>query len=317
VKSLSVWPSGYLSGDLAWRPYDAYSPLFADPVAFAWRAKEAVAVKRCLWAVCCLLVSLGPVRAEKFTAEPITVPFDLLLTKHMVLHVKINGKGPYRLIFDTGAPVSLINSKTAVATDLLPKNRSKPALSLFGPAAQTTIKTLEIAGLRAHSVPVIVMDHPTVEALSRTLGPVEGIIGFPFFARYKMSLDYQARQLTFAPSGFEPVDIMQTLVETLLTREKSAARLLAPSALWGFSVDTKVDDKPAGVAIKEVLPGGAAAEAGLQAGDRLLSIDGRWTDSVADCYAAASHVKAGTEIRIVIERHGMERELTVKPVAGF
>jgi membrane-associated protease RseP (regulator of RpoE activity) len=274
-------------------------------------------VKRCLLAVCCFLMALIPVRAETLAAEPVTVPFDLLQTKHMVIQVKINGKGPYRVIFDTGAPVSLINSKTAVATDLLPKNAPKPAFSLFGPAAQTTMRTLEIAGLVAHSVPVIIMDHPTVEALSKALGPLEGIIGFPFCARYKMSLDYQAKQLTFAPGGFEPTDILQTLVETLLVREKPVARLLAPAALWGFSVDKKDEDEPAGVAIRQVLPGSAAAEAGLQAGDRLLSLDGRWTDSVADCYAAAGYVKAGTEVRIVIERKGIERELTVKPVAGF
>ena len=306
-----------MSGDLARSPYDSYSPSFAGPAASPWRARELRAVKRYLLAACCLLILVVPVRAEKLAAEPVTVPFDLLLTKHMVLQVKINGKGPYRVIFDTGAPVSLINSKTAAATDLLPKNTPKPVLSLFGPAAQTTIKTLEIAGLVAHSVPVIVMDHPTVEVLSKALGPVEGIIGFPFFARYKMSLNYQAKQLTFTPSDFEPADIMQTLVESLLTREKAPVRRLAPSALWGFSVDKRGDDEPAGVAIKEVLPGSAAAEAGLQVGDRLLSIDGRWTDSVVDCYAAASYVKAGTQICIIVERNGIERELTVRPMAGL
>jgi membrane-associated protease RseP (regulator of RpoE activity) len=278
---------------------------------------EVAVVKRFLWAVCCFLIAVVPVRAEQLGAAPITVPFELLLTKHMVVQVKINGKGPYRVIFDTGAPVCLINSKTALATALLPKNAPKPALSLFGPAAQTTIKTLEVAGLVAHSVPVIIMDHPTVEALSQALGPVEGILGFPFFARYRMSLDYQAKQLTFAPSGFEPADILQTLVNTLLTRDKQPARLLGPSALWGFSVDKLKDDERSGVAITEVLPGSAAAEAGLRAGDRLLSVDGRWTDSVADCYVAAGYVKAGMEICIVVERNGMEREFSVKPVAGL
>jgi membrane-associated protease RseP (regulator of RpoE activity) len=273
-------------------------------------------MERWLLAVCCLLITTVEVKADA-EPQPITVPFDLLATKHMVVRVKINGKGPYRVIFDTGAPVSLINSKTALAAAVLPKNAPKPALSLFGPAAQTTIKTLEIAGLVAHSVPVIVMDHPTVEAISQALGPVEGILGFPFFARYRMSLDYQAKQLTLAPNGFEPADILQTLVDNLLIRERPPARLLAPAGLWGFSVDKRNDDERSGVAITHVLPGSAAAEAGLRVGDRLFSIDGRWTDSVADCYVAASYVKAGVEIGIVVERNGMEKELTVKPVPGL
>ena len=54
---------------------------------------------------------------EKKAAPPIAVPFELLKTQHMVVNVKINGKGPYRLIFDTGAPVTLINNKGDVLVD--------------------------------------------------------------------------------------------------------------------------------------------------------------------------------------------------------
>jgi hypothetical protein len=258
-----------------------------------------------------------PARADTTVPEPVTVPFHLLLTKHIVVQIKINGKGPYRVIFDTGAPFSLINSKTARAAALLPKNTPQPAFSLFGPAAPTTIRTLEIGGLKAHSVPVIVMDHPTVEVISKALGPVEGILGFPFFARYKMTLDYQAKQMTFAPNGFEPADILQSLMTDLLAREKPATRQLAPAALWGFTIGKESADEQAGVVIREVLSGGAAQRAGLRAGDRLLSLDGRWTDTVVDCYLAASYVKPGTEVRVSIQRQGKEEELLVKPVAGL
>ena len=56
---------------------------------------------------------------------------------------------------------------------------------------------------------------------------------------------------------------------------------------------------------------------GLKAGDRLLTLDDRWTDSVADCYAAAGYVEAGTEAVVKIKRDGEEKELTVKPQAGL
>ena len=275
-------------------------------------------MNRCLLAyVFCMLTAAVGARADTPAPERVTVPFHLLTTKHMVVQIKINGKGPYRVIFDTGAPFSLINSKTARAASILPKDTPQPAFGLFGPAAPATIRTLEIGGLKAHSVPVIVMDHPTVEVLSRFLGPVEGILGFPFFARYKMTLDYQAKQLTFAPNGFEPADILQSLMTDLLAREKPAAKRLAPAALWGFTIVKESANEQAGVVIQEVLPGGAAQKAGLRAGDRLLSLDGRWTDTVVDCYLAASYVKPGKEVRVVIERQGKEQELLVKPVAGL
>ena len=48
--------------------------------------------------------------------------------------------------------------------------------------------------------------------------------------------------------------------------------------------------------IKEVLPGSPAAAAGLKVGDRLLTLDGRWTDSLADLYTAAGYVKPGETV---------------------
>src|SRR5260370_9755841 len=130
-------------------------------------------MKGCLLAVCLLLAASAPLRADTLTPESVTVPFELLLTKHMVIRVKINGKGPYRVIFDTGAPVSLINTKTATATGLLTKKTAQTSFSLFGPIAQTTITTLEIGGLKAQEVPGLSMDHPPVDVISHACDPVE------------------------------------------------------------------------------------------------------------------------------------------------
>ena len=266
-----------------------------------------------------LLLCAGavPLRAQESRTRPVAVPFEVVFTKHMLVKVTINGKGPYRMIFDTGAPVSLVSSKVAKEAGLLSKNPSRPAFSLFGPAAPTKIKALEIGALKADSVPIIVMDHPTVQVMARFFGPIEGILGFPFFARYRMTLDYQSQQMTFVPSGFEPADILQTLTAALMAGELPAKRMLAPAGLWGLVVDKKANDEEAGVAIKEVLPASASARAGLKAGDRLLTLDDRWTDSPADCYAAASYIKPGTEAKVVIKRAGKELELTVKPEKGL
>ncbi len=255
--------------------------------------------------------------AETSRQKPVTVPFDLLSTKHIVLMVKINGKGPYRVIFDTGSPVTLINSKVGKETGLLSKDARRPSFTLFGPAIQATMQTLEIGELTAEDVPVIIMDHPTVEIISKKLTPVEGIIGFPFFARYTMSLDYQARQLTFVPNGFEPADTLRTILAGLKSAGKLQKKILVPAALWGFSVDKKAGDEEAGVTITALWLDSPAAKAGLKIGDRLLTLDDRWTDTVADCFVAASYVKPGTEAKIVVKRDGKELELIVRPLTGL
>ena len=279
-------------------------------------------MKRFLFAAPVLLLAVSLLHADTPDVKPITVPFELLKTKHMVVMIKINGKGPYRVIFDTGAPVTLINNKVAKESGLLDKNARKPLFSLFGAMGQVSMKSLELGDLKAENIPTMVMDHPTVEAISKApgFGPIEGIVGFPFFARYRLTLDYQAKEMTFVPSGFDPPDLLQTLAVTVTTMMQGKAqppKILAPAGQWGLVVNKPSDDEDAGVDIKVVHPDSPAASAGLKVGDRLLTLDGRWTDSVNDCYTAASYVKPNRSAKVVVKRGEKELELTVKPRSGL
>jgi hypothetical protein len=253
----------------------------------------------------------------KADAKAVVVPFELLKSRHMAVQVKINGKGPYRLIFDTGAPTNLINNKLAKEAGVLGKD-AKPVAPLFGMGGAKVMDTIEIGGVKLEKVPVMVMDHPTVTAISNALGPIDGIVGFPFFARYKTTVDYQKKELTFVPNGYDPPDAIQALMNKLMAggKGKPDAAVAAPAGVWGFTVDKADDDEADGVAVKEVLAGGAASAAGLKAGDRLLTLDGRWTDSVADTFIAASLVKAGREVAVVVKRAGKDVTLKVKPARG-
>jgi hypothetical protein len=155
---------------------------------------------------------------DKAEAKPIVVPFELLRSRHMAVQVKINGKGPYRLIFDTGAPTNLINTKLARETGITKakKDDKAPGFALFGMPALKTIDTLEVGGVKLKKVSVTVMDHPTVTAISKALGPIDGIVGFPFFARFKTTVDYQKKELTFTPNGYVPGDVVKNLMDKLM-----------------------------------------------------------------------------------------------------
>jgi len=263
-----------------------------------------------------LLTSAATARAGDAAGTQVRVPFELLVTKHIVVMIKINDRGPYRMIFDTGAPVSILNTKSAKETGLISKAGGGGLLNLFGSMDQVKIKKLEMGDLKALDVPVIVMDHPTVELASRLWGPIEGIIGFPFFARYRMTLDYQSKELTFARSGYVPGDILQTLMTLMAGADKPAIQRLAPPGVWGFSIEKGRNDEEAGVVVKTVLPDSPAAKGGLKAADRLLSLDDRWTDTVTDCYSAAQYVKPGSKTKVRIKRDGREIELLIEPQSG-
>jgi len=255
--------------------------------------------------------------AEKKAEQPVAVPIEVLKTKHLVIQVKINGKGPYRMIFDTGAPMTLVSSKAAKEAGMIPKDAKVPPIALFGAMGQFPIESLEVGTLKAAKVPAMVMDHPAVTALSRAVGPLEGIVGFPFFARYTMTLDYQAKQVTLVPNGYEPADVLETLTASLMNNQKPEPEAIAPAAQWGLVVKKDDKDEEAGVTIEQVRPGSAADAAGIKAGDRLLSLGGYWTESVIDCYRAAAALKPGGAVPAVLRRDGKEMTLTVKPREGL
>lgn len=251
--------------------------------------------------------------------KPVVIPFELLKSRHMAIQVKINDKGPYRLIFDTGAPTNLVNNKVAKAAGLLAKDE-KGGLPLFGAApGAKMIKKLEIGDVKLEGMPTMVMDHPTVAAIAEVVGPVEGIIGFPFFARYKMSIDYQKLEMTLTPNGYVPTDAMQGMMDKLMSGskgQKPEPAILAPAAFWGFEVEA-AKDEDAGVLVNTVFAKSAAANGGLKVGDRLLTLDGRWTDTLSDTFLAASLVKPGKPVTLVVKRDGKELKLTVTPGAGL
>jgi hypothetical protein len=259
------------------------------------------------------------VRAGDDGPQSFTVPFTTIKTQHMVVEVKINGKGPYKLIFDTGAPDSLINNKIAKEADVFPKTRKPAGFALFGAQGQFKIKALEAGNLKAENLSVMVVDHPTVAAISDAAGPIEGIVGFTFFARYKMTIDYQKKEMTFVANDYKPADTMQAIMKLMLgsRSERDKPKVLAPGALFGFRVDKSSGDEEAGVEVTEVLEGSPAALAGLKVDDRLLTLDRRWTDNVGDCYYAASRVQAGTTVPLTVRRDGKELTLKLKTEKGL
>jgi hypothetical protein len=270
------------------------------------------------------VVGFSPValaRADDTAAKPamkFTAPFEILATKHMAINIMVNGQGPFRVIFDTGAPISLISGKLAQETNLV-KGKQRGNSIFFGMQGPAVIKEFGVGDLKAENVQVIVMDHPAITAISKVLGRIDGIIGFPFFARYKLTLDYEKQTLTFEPSSYDPGDVMAGLMKMMsgMRGAKAPQVTLGSAAVWGFSVGKNDQDTEDGIEVTHVFDGSTAAVAGLKPGDRLLVLDGTWTDSLHDCYRAAGKVKVGKAVALKIRREGKEMELTVTPRAGL
>lgn len=252
-----------------------------------------------------------------------TVKFELVPSGHFIVSVKLNGNGPYNLIFDTGAPTTLITPRIAKDAKVVGDAKDKPLIPLFGMMGQVKIKEFSVGDVTAKDVGAMIMEHPTVKAFSqeyeKKYGSIDGIVGFPFFAQFKMTVDYSAKEMTFTPNGYKATDVMQDLMKTMMSAmgSKPQPRVAAPAGLWGVEVAKAKDDEAEGVDVKTVFAGSAAESAGLKTGDRVLTIDGRWTDSVSDAYLATTYVKPGKAVSVVVKREGKDVKLMVTPKQGL
>jgi len=246
---------------------------------------------------------------------PASVPFELVASNHIVVQAKVNGKGPYRLVFDLGAPVTLLGNRAAEESGAIPKDA--PRSFLMGMRGEGMIGSMEVGELKARDIPVIVLDHPTLKALGGFLGrPLDGIIGFTFFAHYRTTIDYQAKVMTLEPVDFEVRNLVKDLPDRLAGPKVARRRFLAPSGLWGLTLGDPVEGG-SGVAIQAVRPGSPAEAAGLKSGDVLTTLDGRWTTSLSDAYAAAQGAAPGQAVEVVSQRDGREIRARVRPVGGI
>ena len=130
-----------------------------------------------------------------------TVPFKLI-NNHMYIEVKLNGHGPYEMLFDTGGSNAIV-----------PTLAHRLGLKLEGAfqSRGTGDATLDVAATSVDRVQIgdAFLDRQTfasapLEAFGNVEGvPFMGIVGYEIFKRFVVRTDYEAQQVTLIePQGF-------------------------------------------------------------------------------------------------------------------
>jgi hypothetical protein len=126
-----------------------------------------------------------------------SIPFDLI-DNHVYLNVMLNGKGPFRFVFDSGGS-NLVDP--AVAKEIGAVTAGEAQDTGTGSASQAfsyaTIASLTIgnAELRRQVFSV----EPVRKGFGQASGErVDGLIGFEVLARYVTTFDYSARTISLA-----------------------------------------------------------------------------------------------------------------------
>ena len=158
-----------------------------------------------------------------------------------------------------------------------------------------------------------------VSALNRTVGPLSGMIqtdaainpgnsGGPLVnaAGQVIGVNTAVAGQAAQNIGFAiPIDMAEPIVERLRTGEEAA-----PSAFLGVT-STDPAGREAGAELVSVQPGSPAADAGLQPGDRIISVDGEDVGGSADLVRLVQSHKPGDRVTVVIVRDGDERSVEV------
>jgi hypothetical protein len=277
------------------------------------------------WLLLTLFLLVGTAaRADEPGSEerkPTLVPYRLTDTHHVLLRVKINGKGPFNFVVDTGCPILLI--ATPVGEKIGLKNDPKgwatlDRLELEGGLVQTGVKArvetpFQIKGMNNMGLAGI---------------ELHGLMGYTVLAKYRMQFDFTSDKMSWTPLSFNPpppqplggkaatggMDMMSGLVEIVGFLLKS--QLPPPPPPRGF-IGFEMAEKDGRVLIERVLPGSPAAVAGLKAGDRVDVVEGRTIRSVADVIAGASKLTARQTLRLTILRGEQKQDLRIVAGEGF
>lgn len=120
------------------------------------------------------------------------IPYRLTDTRHLLVRAKLNGKGPFNFIIDTGAPAVFVAKDTA---------------SKAGVAARAdgwaTVANLEIEGGAVVRQISARLDDPTQLTGMNSLGlagvHIDGILGYNLLARFRMEIDLTQSHMVWTP----------------------------------------------------------------------------------------------------------------------
>lgn len=135
-------------------------------------------------------------------ASSVTVPFELI-NNHIYVDVKLNGRGPYRLLCDTGG-ANIVTPE--LATELGLKTEGELEGAGVGEKSEdialSKVDKLEIGAAYLDKQVFYVFP---LAAFGRVEGiAANGLIGYEVFKRFVVRIDYETSQLTLLdPSAFK------------------------------------------------------------------------------------------------------------------
>jgi hypothetical protein len=247
-------------------------------------------------------------------ARTYQVPFRITAAKHILVRAKINGKGPFNFILDTGAPGLFIATEVGKKLGLKTDSHGVAALD-----------RLEIEGgvvvPKASGVVETPFQLEGMNGLGLAGVELHGILGYGILARYRMEIDLTRDKMAWTELAYDPkqprrlggggrgmggLDLIGDVLKSLGSLMGTQA---APDVrLRGF-LGVELKDGPDTPVVQSVLARGPAGRAGLQAGDQLLKFQGRTVVDTDDVLRFARKLAPGDSVMLMVRRAGKVQEI--------
>jgi serine protease DegQ len=141
---------------------------------------------------------------------------------------------------------------------------------------------------------------------------LHGVIGYTVLAKYRITFDFTKDKLTWVPLDYDPPPLRpagkggQGSLEVIGPVMKVLAGFLGitpkfdpvPRGRLGIEIEDRAD----GVYVTAVLPGSAAAKAGLKAGDRFDRVGEKTVADSAALRKALADQPAASEVSLTLTR---------------
>jgi len=267
-----------------------------------------------LWSLAALASCLAAAARADEPAKPdaasVEVPYRLTVVKHILVRAKINGKGPFNFILDTGAPALFVTPEVAEKAGVKPDDKHWGQCDRFEieggvvvPKAKMRVeKPFQLDGMNGLGLAGV---------------ELHGMIGYNILSHYRMQIDFTKDKMVWTPlAGFDPkppkglggnvnsaaggLEVMGTLMKFF--GALTGARTEPDYILRGFLGVELTDVGDNDPVVKAVLPDGPAAKSGLMAGDKITRVQGRTVTSVEDVRKSALKLEAGDEVKLTVKR---------------
>jgi hypothetical protein len=251
------------------------------------------------------------------------VPYRLTGTLHVLVRVKINGKGPLNFILDTGAPLIYVTKEAAKKIGLAADKKGwaiAGRLDLEGGVGREKVKVLVDTPFQLEGM----------NALGLAGAELHGILGYSLLAHYRIEFDFTRDKLAWTKLDFKPplpqplgkkkgatppdlgtIGALMKILGALLGKQPEPQ--LVPRGYLGV----ELAEAGGVVTVTAVLERSPAARAGLRAGDRLDLVQGKDIESLADVRRHTARLTPGQAVRLTVRRGDREHEVTVTAGEGL